>query len=57
MTNIEERRIQKIKAEAGLVEISFPACCISCAFEEHDYCKELNIAIDNPFQICNFYKD
>jgi len=57
--DIEQKRIEKIKAEASLVEITWPACCLSCDYTNADatYCSELDIHLDNSFSICNFYKD
>ena len=59
MDKFTEMRVEKIKLEAGLVDVVFPACCLSCDHnpENSDNCQKLNITIDNPFQICNYYKD
>jgi len=61
--DFEQKRIEVIKAEANLMEVDFPPCCISCDnYSEYENatipsCTKLQIVIDNPFQICNYYSD
>lgn len=55
--DFEQKRIEAIKAEANLMEVDFPPCCISCDNNIEDFCKKLEIVIDNLFQICNYYSD
>jgi hypothetical protein len=57
MTDLNEERIKR----AGIVPVVFPACCLSCKYNEDEdgdriICQLHKVEVD-VFSICNGYKE